>query len=79
MLRFSFWRHSLSLLTSVSTQQRRLVLINGKTIGAILGNYDVALLAGQNVMHDSDSLKGDNVLNRIPKSFKTVILIFCVS
>ena len=56
-------------------------IMNGHTIGAILENYDVAMLARHNVMHYNDSLKGDKVLeslNRIPTSFKTVILIFLV-
>ena len=37
--------------------------MNGHTIGAIMENYDcdVARLAGHNVMHYNDSLKGDNV------------------
>ena len=35
--------------------------MNGHTIGAIIENYDVARLAGHNVMHYNDSLKGDNV------------------
>ena len=30
-----------------------LVLMNEQTIGAIMGNYNVALLAGHKVMHDS--------------------------
>ena len=33
----------------------------GHTIGAIMENYDVAMLAGHNVMHYNDSLKGDNL------------------
>ena len=33
--------------------------MNEQTVGAILENYDVAMLAGHNVMHDSDSLKED--------------------
>ena len=33
----------------------------GQTIGAILENYDVAMLARHNVMHFSDSLKEDNL------------------
>ena len=55
--------------------------MNRQTIGAMMENYDVAMLAGHNVMYYSDSLKGDsmqNHLNRIPKSFKTVILIYLV-
>ena len=55
--------------------------MNGHTIGAIMENHDVAMLAGRNVMHYNDSLKEitcTNLLNRIPKSFKTVILIFLV-
>ena len=35
--------------------------MNGHTIGAIMENNDVALLAGHNVMHYNDSLKGDKV------------------
>ena len=35
--------------------------MNGHTIGAIMENYGVARLAGHNVMHYNDSLKGDNV------------------
>ena len=35
--------------------------MNGHTIGAIMENYDVAMLAGHKVMHYSDILKGDNV------------------
>ena len=35
--------------------------MNGHTIGTIVENYDVAMLAGHNVMQFSDSLKGDNV------------------
>ena len=35
--------------------------MNEQTIGAIMGNYDIALLAGHGVMHSSDSLNGDNV------------------
>ena len=35
--------------------------MNGHTIGAIMENYDVARLAGHNVMHYNDSLNGDNV------------------
>ena len=38
-----------------------LALMNGHTIGAMVENYDVAMLAGHNVMHYNDSLKGDNV------------------
>ena len=33
--------------------------MNEQTVGAILENYDVAMLAGHNVMHDSDSLNED--------------------
>ena len=39
--------------------KRRLVLMNGQTIGAILENYDVAMLAGHNVKLYSDSLRKD--------------------
>ena len=35
--------------------------MDGHTIGAIMENYDVAMLTGHNVMHYNDSLKGDNV------------------
>ena len=35
--------------------------MNEQTVGAILENYDVAMLAGHNVMHFSDSLKEDNL------------------
>ena len=35
--------------------------MNGHTIGAMMENYDVAMLAGHYVMHYNDSLKGDNV------------------
>ena len=35
--------------------------MNGHTIGAMIENYDVAMLARHNVMHYNDSLKGDNV------------------
>ena len=35
--------------------------MNGHTIGAMMENYDVAMLAGHNAMHYNDSLKGDNV------------------
>ena len=35
--------------------------MNGHTIGAIMENFDVAMLAGHNVMHYNDSLKGDNM------------------
>ena len=38
-----------------------LALVNGHTIGAIMENYDVAMLSGHKVMHYNDSLKGDNV------------------
>ena len=43
--------------------------MNWQKIGAITDNYDVAMLAGHNVMHYSDNLKGDNV-------HKTFILFF---
>ena len=33
--------------------------MNGQTIGAILENYDVAMLAGHKVMHYSDSPRED--------------------
>ena len=35
--------------------------MNAHTIGAIMENYDVARLAGHNVMYYNYSLKGDNV------------------
>ena len=35
--------------------------MNGQTIGVIIENYDVAMLAGHNVMYYSDSLKGASV------------------
>ena len=35
--------------------------MNGQTFGAVMENYDVAVLAGYNVMHYSDSLKEDNL------------------
>ena len=35
--------------------------MNRQTIGAMNENYDVAMLAGHNVMYYSDSLKGDSV------------------
>ena len=46
--------------------------MNEQNIGAIMGNYDVALLAGHNVMHDYDSLKEDNVY----KSFESHSNVF---
>ena len=55
--------------------------MNGHTIGAIMENYDVARLAGHNVMHYNDSLKGDNVHESFEphfKVFQTVILLFLV-
>ena len=33
--------------------------MNGQTSGAIMENYDAALLAGFNVMHYSDSIRRD--------------------
>ena len=53
--------------------------MNEQTVGAIVENYDVAMLAGHNAMHFSDSLKDDYLhqfFECIPKSVKTVILIF---
>ena len=41
--------------------------MNRQTIGAMNENYDVAMLAGQNVMYYSDGLKGDSV----QKSFES--------
>ena len=35
--------------------------MNRQTIGAMNENYDVAMLAGHNVMYYSDGLKGDSV------------------
>ena len=55
--------------------------MNWQTIGAIMENYDVAQLAGHNVMHYSDCLKGDNVHKSFEshsKDFNSVILIFLV-
>ena len=46
--------------------------MNGKTIGAIMENDDVAMLAGHNVMYYSDSLKGDSV----HKSFESHYKVF---
>ena len=46
--------------------------MNGQTIGAITENYDVAMLAGHNVMYYSDSLKGDSV----HKSFESHSKVF---
>ena len=43
-----------------------------QTTGAIMGYYDVALLAGHNVMHDSNSLKGD----KLHKSFESHSRVF---
>ena len=57
MLRFSFQRNQQSLLTSGWTLKRRLILMNEQTVGAILENYDVAMLAGH--IRYSDSLKED--------------------
>ena len=46
--------------------------MNGQTGGAIMENYDVAMLAGHNVMYYSDSLKGDSV----NKSFESHSKVF---
>ena len=46
--------------------------MNGQTIGAIMENYDVAMLAGHNVMYYSDNLKGDSV----PKSIESHSKVF---
>ena len=46
--------------------------MDGQTIGAIMENYDVAMLAGHNVMYYYDSLKGDNV----HKSFESHSKVF---
>ena len=35
--------------------------MNRQTIGAMMQNYDVAMLAGHNAMYYSDNLKGDSV------------------
>ena len=56
--------------------------MNEQTVGAILENYDVAMLAGHNVMNNSDSLKVD-YLHKLFESHskvfkKKVILIFLV-
>ena len=45
--------------------------MNRHTIGAIMENYDVELLAGYNVMHYSDCLIGDNM----HKSFESHLLL----
>ena len=37
--------------------------MNEQIIGAIVGNYDVALLAEHNVMRNSGRLNGDNIYN----------------
>ena len=52
--------------------------MNGQTIGAIMENCDIAMLAGHNVMYYSDSLKGDSVHKSFESHSKTVILIFLV-
>ena len=46
--------------------------MNGQTIGVIMENCDVAMLAGHNVMYYSDSLKGDSV----HKSFESHSRVF---
>ena len=46
--------------------------MNGQTIGAIMENCDVAMLAGHNVMYYIDSLKGDSV----HKSFESHPKVF---
>ena len=51
--------------------KRRLVLMNEQTVGAILENYDVAMLAGHNVMHYSDSLK-EEYLHKLFESHSKV-------
>ena len=70
-----------SAKSTITPDFRLGVIINGQTIGAIMENYDVAMLAGHNVMFYSDSLKGDSLHKSFEshKSFKTVILIFLVS
>ena len=45
--------------------------MNGQTIGDIIENYDVAMLAGH-IMYYSDSLKGDSV----HKSFESHSKVF---
>ena len=49
-----------------------MVLMNGHTVGAIVENYDVAMLAGHNVMHYNDSLKGDNVHESLETAFQSL-------
>ena len=46
--------------------------MDGQTIGDIMENYDVAMLAGHYVMYYSDSLKGDSV----HKSFESHSKVF---
>ena len=46
--------------------------MNGQNIGAMVENYDVAMLAGHNVMYYSESLKGDSV----HKSFESHSKVF---
>ena len=46
--------------------------MNEQNIGAIMENYDVAMLAGHNVMYYSDSLKEDSV----HKSFESNSKVF---
>ena len=46
--------------------------MNGQTFGAIMEKYDVAMLAGHNVMYFFDSLKGDSV----HKSFESHSKVF---
>ena len=61
--------------------KRRLVLMKEQTVGAIVENHDVAMLAGHNAMHYSDSLKEDylhKLFESHSKVFQTVILIFLV-
>ena len=52
--------------------------MNRQTIGAIMENYDVAMLAGHNVMYYSNSLKGDSAHKSFESHSKKVILIFLV-
>ena len=53
---FHFYVAILVLAKLRVTPDFRLVLMNEQIIGAIIGNYDVALLAEHNVMRDSGCL-----------------------
>ena len=46
--------------------------MNEQTVGVILENYDVAMLAGYNVMHYSDSLKEDYLLKLFESHSKVI-------